>query len=652
MASSGILNTTGYQGRYLQFSWKIKNSEQDRIENNKTTIAWTLKGAGDAVAAFYETGNITLVIDGVTAYTRTKFDRIKLYNGTQVASGEVTFTHDSNGKKSFDVSLEAGIYLADVNCTGSDTFVVADIPRASTLVAYNGQLGQEHTVTISPASPTFKHRLTYTCGDAAGYIVGSTTAYTTEASIKWTPPISLAAQNVTGTSVVVKYTLYTYTSSGTHVGTTTKTVNCAIPASVAPACSISMLEDVSGAFDTYGFPVQGVSRLKLAIYAVPSYDSEIVAYSLEADGVKYTKQAVTTGVIRTPGENVFTATVKDQRGRTGSYRFTTHVLAYTPPVVSDLSVSRYNENDEQDNQGGVCRVTFSAQASLLQAGYQILNKPTYVVEYKKAGDSNYTKIDTSDINGHGVLFKSYYFSADPNTTYDVRVTVKDNHGEDTRSTTLSTAFTLMNWNAAGNGMGIGKVSEKEYTLEVGMDSDFFGDVYGRVYGLGALPGIPSGADLNDYLTPGVYAARTTEIAQSLKNCPSLMAGRLIVSSALGQAVEGEAEYRYIEQKFIPYLYAAPGPDRPAYLRLIVQEGAENITYMNWFNEALKAYPVGSIHIRYDTLKPDDIFGGTWVRISSYLLRGVAEGGTIGETVSLADGSGRTAINVAIWRRKG
>jgi hypothetical protein len=45
-----------------------------------------------------------------------------------------------------------------------------------------------------------------------------------------------------------------------------------------------------------------------------------------------------------------------------------------------------------------------------------------------------------------------------------------------------------------------------------------------------------------------------------------------------------------------------------------------------------------------------MFGGTWVRISNYILRGVAEGGQIGETGTLADGSGRTYINIAIWRR--
>jgi hypothetical protein len=653
LAASGILKTTGYQGRYLQFSWNIKSSDQDRVTSNKTVIAWTLKGGGDASAAYYETGNITLVVDGVTVYTRAKFDRIKLYNGTQVASGEVTFTHDVNGKKSFDVSLEAGIYLAEVNCTGAGSFDVDDIPKASGLVAYRGLLGQEHTLTIVPAASTFKHKLTYKCGDVVDYIVGSLTEYYTgDPAVKWTPPIGLAAQNTTGTNVTVTLTLYTFTSSGTHVGTVTETINCAIPASVAPSCTIrTPIIDTTDATSLYGKPVQGVSKLQLSIGANTSQGSEIESYSLEFDGAKYDKQTVTTDVLKASGTLPILASVKDKRGRTGSAQSFVDVLAYTLPVISSLSVSRYNENGKQDNQGGICRITFSASVSPLRVGNQYKNKTVYTAEYKKPTDSGYTKIDTSDIqNGLSVIGQTYDFAADPNTTYEVRVTVEDNHGKDTRTTTLSTAFTLMNWNAAGNGMGIGKVSEKERTLEIGMDTDFFGDVYGRAYGLGGLPAIPSGASMNDYLVPGVYAARTTEIAQTIKNIPVQLAGRLIVSSALGQTVAGDAEYRYIEQKYIPFSYGVPELDQPAYLRYIVQEGAESVTYREWFNEALKAYPIGSIHIRYDHKPPAELFGGTWERISSYLLRGATEGGTIGGTVGLADGSGRTAINVSIWRR--
>lgn len=647
MASSGVLNTSGYNGRYLQFSWSIKNSLQNRIETNKTTISWTLTGAGDAMSAYYEAGNIKLEIEGATVYTRGKWDRFKLYSGTLVASGEHTFTHDSNGKRSFSVSLEAGIYLADVNCSGSGSFTIDDIPRSSTLTVSNGTLGTEMSLTINRPLSTFKHRLTYRCGDVAGYIAGTTEVYTLLTSFKWTPPIGLAAENTAGTSVTITLTLYTYTSDSVHVGTVTETITCAVPTSVKPSCSIRLDSDTSGVMNTYGKPVQNLSKLKLTVNATTSYGADITAYTLSANGTKYSDATVTTDVLTTAGSNKITATVKDTRGRSGSNSLTVDVLAYSAPVVSKLVVRRCDEDGTANDQGEYCQLVMSAVVTDLVGK----NPPAYSVRYKQTTDDTYTEIPTDDLDGiYNVVDWSYIFPADGNASFDVEVTVEDNHGSHTRTTTLSTAFTLMNWGASGTGMGIGKVSEKDNTLEVGIDSDLQGEVFGRVYGLGALPAIPEGADLNAYLTPGVYAVRTTEVAATIKNKPVSLAGRLIVSSASGQAIADESVYRYIEQRFIPYSYGIPELDRPAYLRYVVQEGAESYTYREWFNEALKAYPVGSIHLRYDHTNPGDIFGGTWARISSYILRGAAEGGTIGETGTIADGSGRTYINISIWRR--
>ena len=66
MASSGSFNTSGYEGRYLQFSWSI---ESQSIANNQTTISWTLKGAGTAQANWYRAGNFKVVINGTTVYS-------------------------------------------------------------------------------------------------------------------------------------------------------------------------------------------------------------------------------------------------------------------------------------------------------------------------------------------------------------------------------------------------------------------------------------------------------------------------------------------------------------------------------------------------------------------------------------------------------
>lgn len=130
MASSGSFNTTGYQGRYLTFSWSVSSQS---VANNTTTISWTLKGAGNAQSNWYRAGDFKVVINGSTVYSSST--RIQLYDGTLVASGNFTMTHDTAGNKTFSASAEAGIYTVAVNCSGSGTFTLPQIARAAKITA-------------------------------------------------------------------------------------------------------------------------------------------------------------------------------------------------------------------------------------------------------------------------------------------------------------------------------------------------------------------------------------------------------------------------------------------------------------------------------------------------------------------------------------
>lgn len=130
MASSGSFNTTGYQGRYLKFAWSVSSQS---IANNTTTISWTLKGAGTAQSSWYRAGNFKVVINGSTVYSSST--RIQLYDGTLVASGNFTMTHDTAGNKTFSASAEAGIYTVAVNCSGSGSFTLPQIARAAKITA-------------------------------------------------------------------------------------------------------------------------------------------------------------------------------------------------------------------------------------------------------------------------------------------------------------------------------------------------------------------------------------------------------------------------------------------------------------------------------------------------------------------------------------
>ena len=130
MASSGSFNTSAYSGRYLQFSWNIKKQD---IANNKTTISWTLKGAGGNSQTWYKSGNFKVIINGSVVYSSAT--RIQLWSGTVVASGEAVIPHNSDGTKTFSASAEAGIYTVAVNCRGSGSWTLTAIPRTATVTS-------------------------------------------------------------------------------------------------------------------------------------------------------------------------------------------------------------------------------------------------------------------------------------------------------------------------------------------------------------------------------------------------------------------------------------------------------------------------------------------------------------------------------------
>ena len=125
--NSGSFNTTAYSSRCLTFSWSVASQS---TATNKTTINWSLKGAGGATNNYFEAGNFKVVIDGTTVYSSAT--RIQLFNGTTVASGTHTLSHNNTGDKTFSASAEAGIYTIAVNVSGSGSWTLPKIPRYAT----------------------------------------------------------------------------------------------------------------------------------------------------------------------------------------------------------------------------------------------------------------------------------------------------------------------------------------------------------------------------------------------------------------------------------------------------------------------------------------------------------------------------------------
>lgn len=468
MALSGFSRHDFTPWNYLQFSWTAVQS----IPNNSSVVTWELwLFATDSNGALNSSAPKSYSVTvGGKEYTGTTY--VGITSGSRpLASGSTEIAHSSDGVGTFYVRywVNFDLYFSGSNLgtQGSGaTFTLDRIAGASTLTASNGTLGTAMTMAIGRANNSFRHKIQYVCGSASGYVLGSASATSTAVAATWTPPLSLASQNTTGTSVSVTLMLYTY-SGNTLVGTTFKTITCAIPASVKPTVNVT-LDDINGADNTYGTPVQGLSRIKITVSATAAYGSPIKSYTISANGATYNAAEATTGTLKTSGDSPVTVTVTDARGRTGSWSYTMSVKAYDRPSVTGLTVHRCDEDGTENDQGKFVRVTFSA--AVTNIGGLGKNAARYTLRYKKTEATDITEVALSDLTGDYTISNySRIFAADSGSSYNVEVMAQDSHTTTTSSTSASTAFTLMNWSADGTSLSIGKVAERPGTMEVALD---------------------------------------------------------------------------------------------------------------------------------------------------------------------------------------
>lgn len=518
MALSGSVSTSSYEGRYYQLSWTATQN----VANNTSTISWTLKAVG-GTSSWYAERTLKVVIAGATVHSKT--ERVERYTGT-VATGTKTITHNSDGTKSFSVSVQAAVYGTAVNCTGSDTFTLNTIARKSTLSVANGTLGTAQTLTISEQASSFKHKLTYSCGSASGYILGGASSFSTSNSVNFTPPKALASQNTTGTKVSITFKLDTYTDSGTLVGSNSYTKDFTIPSTseFKPSCTIA-ITDTMGYKGTYGKAIKGLSKFKIVVTPKAAYNSGIVSYKITANGATYTTSTSTTGVLINSGTVSISATVTDGRGRTGTTTVTESVYDYNPPVVSKLSVNRCNSDGTTNEQGAYIKATFSGNITSLDNKNSVL----YKLHWKKTTDSTYTDYDLSGKSygkQYTVTDGSHIFEADTESSFDVKVTATDNFQASSRTTSASTAYVLFDFGANGNSVGIGKVAELSKVLDIGFKTRFYGGILQRV--------LEAGTNFNDVMLPNTYTLKNAASA-NYTNCPFSSGTGLLKVESFGEA---------------------------------------------------------------------------------------------------------------------
>ena len=413
MASSGTFKTSAYDGRYLLFSWEISSQN---IANNSTTISWELAGAGTASVGYYKAGNFKVVIDGKTVYSSTT--RINLYNGTVVASGTYTLAHNSDGTRTFSASAQAGIYTTAVNCTGSGSFTLTAIPRASTINSVSGnKIADSFSVKYTQYLSAYTNNLKIA---VSGYkpsqtITGYQSGATFELSDALKKDVYRASQ-----SANIEFVLDTMNGSS-KVGTSNTITKSIAVTDSAPTIDGISYQDTNSATiaitgdnqkiirnnSTLSITVSGMSAKNGATLSklnvkLGDYNADITLSGTSAS------QTVSIGTVNLASDTVLTATVTDSKGNTAVTEINVIMLDYASPSAMIDCKRKENFYSETD-------LTVNPVISSLDDK----NAATITAQYKESGATAYGESTAITAGETAVL------TLDNTKAWNVKVLVSD-----------------------------------------------------------------------------------------------------------------------------------------------------------------------------------------------------------------------------------
>ena len=420
------------------------------VANNTSTCSWSLDLKANTAYNFstYSIG-YSVTLNGVSVGYRARSAGVKYsvadYGTINIASGTgVVLQHADDGSLVMPVAFSIDIAAADYTpgaLSSSGTITLSKLARYSTLNVSNGTLGVAQNITVTQQSTSYKHTIKWVCGSAKGDICTDSS----QTTFSFKPDITLAAQNTTGQSVIITFTITTV-----GVGDKETSATFTIPDSVKPSVTLG-ITDAAGYFNTYGAYVQGYSKLTLTASTTPAQGSPITGYSMTVDGKTYTTNPATTSVLQNSGTLPVTAMVTDARSRTGEITPTNiTVLKYEKPVVA-VTAYRCNSGGVADPEGAYMKIGFSATITSLNNK----NSATYTISYKTGTSSPTT------ITGSGLSYTSGVIACDVTKIWEVEVVVSDKISSSPKAAVIPIAFTLMEFYSTGKGVSFGKMATRD-----------------------------------------------------------------------------------------------------------------------------------------------------------------------------------------------
>lgn len=460
-ASSGAFETSVYDvGDAFPNRIRVEWSSSQSVANNTSTIYWTVTSAGGYGGHWVMAGPITVNIAGVTVVSRA--DRFKMYVGQTLGSGSFTLTHNSDGTQSFSAWAEAALYTYAISSTRYDYYInLPQIPRASSISVSGSTMGSPITIQISRAVSSFTHTLIWHFGNQNGTIISQTS----NSSVTWTPPLTLADQIPNSVSGTGTLTCITY-NGGTEIGRKTINFTLTVPSDVIPSINSFTSSIASTKPSGCGRYVKNHSTVTWNVSVSGVRGSTIRKCVISGQNLSKTftesstSYTATSSTLTIAGKKTYTVIVTDSRGRTAKATGYITIMDYNPPVIT--SVNSFRSNVDGTLNGAGEYVTHKLTASF----YRLDGKNNIKIEAfsKKSSDSTYSnsviiKNHSSNTVNYTYTYPNSSFKAD--TKYDFKIVISDSIGQSaTVYTHVGTKNLPINIASDNNSIAIGGFAQK------------------------------------------------------------------------------------------------------------------------------------------------------------------------------------------------
>lgn len=338
----------GWSNKYVKLYVAYK-SVQD-IANNRSTVYVGMYVVpdlkigrwGDYSGSYV--GKTTLTFDGtVPAETTSTY--------WLVENKSFTVNHSADGKGSTKIYWKWGVnstWGGMVNPSGSFTYTLPTIPRASNVSATNCYIGDNTTITISRASSTFKHTLQYKIDGQSSYtnIVSKTTSTSYKYDTSGFAKDALNLLAPTAKTIGCTIRCITYDSAGNTVGSaTTDTITLTGKSSSLAPNIFPIIEDTNTTTAGYTGNINKIikyySKPQCYFFTETFYNSDIKSFKVENGSKTLSKDG---GIFSSGVEsNVFKFTVVDSRGFTVSKTITlakgTEFIEAVKPTITMTTTS-------------------------------------------------------------------------------------------------------------------------------------------------------------------------------------------------------------------------------------------------------------------------------------------------------------------------